>query len=143
VSSPVGDARPGGTRRAGRVAAIVTLAAVSMAAGAVAYHLATKRQPPPVQVAAVAASRPVAPEPATGPPTPESTPVLFRNPFDASEVFEFPSGTSQTEARDAVASLLLERARDRGVPRTEMKARSRKKTDQDSAVTATNLAQHD
>ena len=40
-------------------------------------------------------------------------PVLVRNPFDQSEVFEFPAGTSKTAARDAVAEMLLQRARER------------------------------
>lgn len=40
----------------------------------------------------------------------EGEPVLFSNPFDAEEVFEFPAGTSETEAREAVAELLMERA---------------------------------
>jgi hypothetical protein len=40
----------------------------------------------------------------------EGEPVLFANPFDAEEVFEFPPGTSATEAREAVAELLMERA---------------------------------
>jgi hypothetical protein len=40
-------------------------------------------------------------------------PVRFRNPFDATEVFEFPAGTSDADARDAVAALLLKRAQER------------------------------
>jgi hypothetical protein len=32
------------------------------------------------------------------------------NPFDATEVFKFPPGTSETDARDAMATLLLKRA---------------------------------
>lgn len=40
-------------------------------------------------------------------------PVRFTNPFDAREVFEFPAGTSEAEARDAVAALLMERAMER------------------------------
>ena len=39
--------------------------------------------------------------------------VIFPNPFDPSEVFEFPPGTSETEAHDVVADLLLQRARER------------------------------
>jgi hypothetical protein len=39
--------------------------------------------------------------------------VKFVNPFDAREVFEFPAGTTRAEARDAVAEILLQRARDR------------------------------
>lgn len=40
-------------------------------------------------------------------------PVRVVNPFDDSEVFEFPAGTSEREAHDRVAELLLERARER------------------------------
>jgi hypothetical protein len=40
-------------------------------------------------------------------------PVTFANPFDAKEVFEFPAGTSEAEARDAVAEILMERAMER------------------------------
>lgn len=43
----------------------------------------------------------------------ENEPVRFANPFDASEVFEFPPGTSESEARDAVSRILLQRARER------------------------------
>jgi len=41
------------------------------------------------------------------------SPVRFGNPFDASEVFEFPPGTSVDQARQSVAAILLQRARDR------------------------------
>lgn len=43
----------------------------------------------------------------------EGKPVLFANPFDKNEVFEFPAGTSEAQARDAVAELLMERAMER------------------------------
>jgi hypothetical protein len=43
----------------------------------------------------------------------EQPPIRFKNPFDSSEVFEFPAGTSDAEARDAVAELLLKRAMQR------------------------------
>jgi len=43
----------------------------------------------------------------------EAGPVLFANPFDAKEVFEFPAGTSKAEARDKVAEILMERAMQR------------------------------
>lgn len=39
--------------------------------------------------------------------------LYFANPFDRSEVFEFPAGTSQAEARAAVAEFLIDRARGR------------------------------
>lgn len=40
-------------------------------------------------------------------------PTRFTNPFDASEVFEFPPGTPENAARESVAEMLLERARER------------------------------
>ena len=39
--------------------------------------------------------------------------MRIKNAFDATEVFEFPPGTTESEAREAVAELLLSRARDR------------------------------
>jgi hypothetical protein len=67
---------------------------------------------PPAAAVISAAQTPVLPPPAATaePPAP---PVQVRNPFDAAEVFEFPAGTSETEARKAVAEQLLQRARDR------------------------------
>jgi hypothetical protein len=47
------------------------------------------------------------------PPAESPQRVRFTNPFDAAEVFEFPPGTSDTEAHDAVADWLLQRASDR------------------------------
>ena len=41
-------------------------------------------------------------------------PVRIKNPFDPSETFEFPPETSRAKARELVADLLLQRARDRG-----------------------------
>jgi hypothetical protein len=46
-------------------------------------------------------------------------PVRFANPFDATEVFEFPPGTSENEAHDAVADILTKRAQDRRQDRRE------------------------
>jgi hypothetical protein len=53
------------------------------------------------------------PPTATLPAESPGPPVRFRNPFDASEVFEFPPGTSDDSARESVAAMLLQRARDR------------------------------
>lgn len=52
---------------------------------------------------------------ATLPAESREPPVRFRNPFDASEVFEFPPGTSDDSARESVAAMLMQRARDRHV----------------------------
>ena len=45
---------------------------------------------------------------------PAGEPLRVANPFDATEVFEFPSGTSEADAHEAVAGFLLERATLRG-----------------------------
>jgi hypothetical protein len=44
---------------------------------------------------------------------PEGEPVRVRNPFDKTEVFEFPAGTTLAEARALMNEMLLERARER------------------------------
>ena len=46
-------------------------------------------------------------------PPPAPKPTLYRNPFDKSEVFELPPGLTQAEAKEMVAQILLERARER------------------------------
>lgn len=48
-------------------------------------------------------------------PAPE--PVVLTNPFDKTEKFTFPPGTSKADARDQMAQLLLQRAIDRGANR--------------------------
>jgi hypothetical protein len=46
-------------------------------------------------------------------PTQKSPPVRFANPFDKAEVFEFPAGTTRSEARASVAEILRQRAMER------------------------------
>lgn len=50
-------------------------------------------------------------------PPPAPKPTLYRNPFDKTEVFELPPGLTQAEAKEMVAEILLERARERTVSR--------------------------
>jgi hypothetical protein len=107
---------------AGGVAAIVGVTVVlgTLAAlGAIAQRTSERKHP----AAAVPAPTPVvaAAPTATPPPPPPGEPVRFKNPFDRSEVFEFPPGTSPAEARQAVAELLMERGRDRHVQFVERK----------------------
>lgn len=74
-----------------------------------ASQLAGQPKPP-----ATAATRPPAaiarPALSASPAKPE---VRVVNPFDKTEVFEFPAGTSGAEGREKVAQILLQRARDR------------------------------
>ena len=43
----------------------------------------------------------------------EHAPVRIRNEFDRNEVFEFPAGTTQQQAREEVAKILMHRALER------------------------------
>lgn len=90
----------------------VGLAIVAATAFAAFFKGSTDPAPPPKVVTTWhPAPEPVlmqeAPAPVAEPP------VKFRNPFDKTEVFEFPAGTSRTEARDAVAEILMQRALER------------------------------
>jgi hypothetical protein len=89
---------------------ILTIATASVLSGGIAY-LATI-PPEPFHVSANTLVRPPAAE-TPAPPSADIAPVQFTNPFDATEVFEFPLGTSETKARQAVADVLLQRAHER------------------------------
>lgn len=52
---------------------------------------------------------------------PADSPTRFTNPFDASETFEFPAGTTEDDARQSVAEILFERARERGAQTKSVK----------------------
>jgi hypothetical protein len=69
----------------------------------------------PIQVAQKVDPKPplVGEERAPAAPSADSEAMLIKNPFDRTEAFEFPPGTSKAEAREAVAKLLMERAHDR------------------------------
>ena len=69
------------------------------------------------------------------PATPDA-PVRFKNPFDASEVFEFPAGTSRAEMRDAVAELLSQRALERQSLFVKRPPRNTKTANPSASVTA-------
>jgi hypothetical protein len=69
----------------------------------------------PIQVAQKVDPKParVAQERAPTAPSADSDAMRIKNPFDRTEAFEFPPGTSKAEAREGVARLLMERAHDR------------------------------
>lgn len=97
-------------------AIILYISVASVLSGVIAYFATSPAQPVIASAAKTIVHHAV---PQTAPPPPAATPplppVLYANPFDPSEVFEFPAGTSQTEAKQAVADMLLQRARDRQV----------------------------
>jgi hypothetical protein len=87
--------------------------AVAVLGIAVASLPASDRRPPAPAVISAAPRAEVAPAAGPAPAEPQGAPVRIKNAFDATEVFEFPHGTTESEAREAVAELLLSRARDR------------------------------
>jgi hypothetical protein len=102
--------------RAIRVPAFVSVAVFAISLGSIKYVAMSREQEAPLAPAPLAAvpappaptSEAPAPTPAENPP-----PVQFTNPFDRSEIFDFPPGTTREEARAAVAEMLMERARTR------------------------------
>lgn len=105
------DVRP--TRRAlhmSRWTAFAVAAAVSGVSSGLTYLASARPEVMPVAPSQYVAA---APEPVVQAEEPAPTPVRFVNPFDKSEVFEFPASTTEAAARQAVAELLMERARDR------------------------------
>jgi hypothetical protein len=81
------------------LASLVLGIVISFALGVVAYRISTVTITAPSGTGRSAESA--------------DSPVRFSNPFDVSEVFEFPPGTNDEQARQSVAAILLQRARDR------------------------------
>jgi hypothetical protein len=98
---------------AGALVIIVAIASVSTA------RLTTDRKATPAperhQLVAAAASAASEPSPQAAAAVPDAQPLHYKNPFDKSEVFEFPAGTTLEEARQSVADLLLQRAHGRHI----------------------------
>ena len=97
----------------------LVVAALLMGVAVEGYPLTVR--PLVTSTAAISRAAPIIPaSPASAP-----LPVRFANPFDATEVFEFPPGTSEAEAHDAVADLLTKRAQDREERRERFAATQR------------------
>jgi hypothetical protein len=101
------------SRRRARIAMVFGVVGIAFLVSGIAF-VAPKRMQP-VEAVAESDSTPAATGASTALPSVEAPPVRYANPFDATEVFEFPAGTSPVEARDAVAEMLLQRARDRAL----------------------------
>jgi hypothetical protein len=72
--------------------------------------------------------------PAAAAEQPQGTPVRITNAFDASEVFEFPPGTPDAEARKTVEELLMGRARERLATRLALKRAGNLRLDRRATV---------
>ncbi len=85
-----------------------TFAAIVCAIGGlVGRHVLDRGSAP--QISSVATPMPAATAPQTALPAPQQV----ANPFDPTEVFELPAGMDESAARNAIAEVLLERARER------------------------------
>ena len=93
------------------VAAVLALSAVAIALWPAEPHAGI---PPQAEAAPLPTTDSFPDFPAQTMPTgAQNLPTRFTNPFDASEVFEFPPGTTEDAARQTVADILLKRARER------------------------------
>jgi hypothetical protein len=108
VSLAARQAKPGAHRW--DWTSLLAAAAIAGLSSGITY-LAVRQSEPPGAFEQLPAEPPAAL--ALQPETPLEAAVRFVNPFDATEVFEFPSGTSENSARDAVAEVLLKRAQER------------------------------
>ena len=138
--APRGSATSTRPPRSGLFFAITAVASALLIA---VVYLATVRVRRSDPVAPRVVAAPVAPVSVTSPPlssSTDATPVRFVNPFDRKEVFEFPPGTSEAYARQAVAELLSQRARERQSLWTKVPRRSGKTADRISPVTPNGLA---
>jgi hypothetical protein len=113
------------------VGILAAVAATAVALASIAHRAqhATVRAAAPVPAAPATAPSTQPTPPVSEPDTPEALaasdqaaaqspaePLRVKNPFDHSEVFEFPAGTSLKEARQSVADILMQRAHERGIP---------------------------
>ena len=97
-------------RRTARIDFICTVTFAAVVVGITALVGLRTLVAEPTQAVALAAPGLVRPAPLAEPP-PQAVKVV--NPFDATEVFEFPPETTEAQARDAIAELLIQRAQER------------------------------
>lgn len=138
--APRGSAASTRPPRFGLFFAVATVASALLIA--VVYLAAAHvRRPDPVVPRVVAApAAPVSVTPPPPSPSTDATPVRFVNPFDRKEVFEFPPGTSEADAHQAVAELLSQRARERQSLLTKVPRRAGKTAERISPGTPSGLA---
>jgi hypothetical protein len=91
----------------------IQITVATIFSGVIAYVATNPEQLVQAQAAVdhVYTPTPTLPAPPAVPDEPVQVEVT--NPFDTSEVFQFPAGTTETDAHVAVARLLMQRARDR------------------------------
>lgn len=101
--------------RSSDVAVALSLAFAGIAAGYALYSYLAPVGAGRVSISSVSHDTAPQPEALVVQTEPLAAPVRVANPFDATETFEFPAGTSEADARDAIAGFLIERAARRGI----------------------------
>jgi hypothetical protein len=111
--------------------AVLTLVIVA----AVAWPTSSRRLPTPTR-AALAHLASLVPQAtaAAAAAEPQGTPVRITNAFDRTEVFEFPPGTSELQARHAVEEVLMGRARERIAERLALKRANTVRSERGAAL---------
>jgi hypothetical protein len=116
-SRPDSNARPASRARILRssLMALCLVAVAGVIAAGVLGESDKRAALPPPPPAVVPVAEP--PPPVQVAESPPPAPVVLVNPFDKTEKFTFPPGTSKAEAREQMANLLLQRAVERGANR--------------------------
>ena len=95
----------------------IQIAVATIFSGVIAYVATNPEQLVQAQAAIGKVDAPAPARPAESAPPPaapdEAVQVQVTNPFDKTEVFDFPPGTSETAAQLAVARILMQRAQER------------------------------
>jgi len=95
----------------------IQIAVATIFSGVIAYVATNPEQLVQAQAAIGKVDAPAPARPAESAPPPaapdEAVQVQVTNPFDKTEVFDFPAGTSETDAQLAVARILMQRAQER------------------------------
>jgi hypothetical protein len=100
--------------RTGELTVALSLVMAAIAAGYALYSYLGPVDAARLASAPVAQSSVAQQEWSTVDTEPLGDPLRVANPFDSSEVFEFPAGTSESDAHEAIAGFLIDRASRRG-----------------------------
>jgi hypothetical protein len=115
TTSTQNSASLAGGALAGVAAALVIVIAIAALSSARLTTDAKPNTPPQTSKLVAAAATATAETESPSPQLAQTQPLRFKNPFDKSEVFEFPPGTTLEEARASVADLLMQRAQGRHI----------------------------
>jgi hypothetical protein len=99
--------------RSSDVAMTLALAFAAIAAGYAVYSYLAPVGSSRMPTSSVSDTTVAQPEQLAMQVEPVAEPLRVANPFDATETFEFPAGTSEADAREAIADFLIERATQR------------------------------